>query len=226
MCRIGCDMAKPVAQWRSPAPADAPSHGGCDFLEDPTLDARTAEPVWLPDPDPLVAVAPAIVDGAVPFSLWALPGRKNLVHDGRRLLMRSMIGRRVIRLAISLALGDGMPFAYSVPAGERGKRGLRAAEALDAMLAGDGPKSRRPGVTRSDLVHMRALQALDAESDGASERAIAELVFGPFDEPESWNDSAVRASVRYLLDHGRGLRDGGYRDLLYPKPTKHEAASA
>ena len=73
---------------------------------------------------------------------------------------------------------------------------------------------------------MRALQALDAESDGASERAIAELVFGPFDEPESWNDSAVRASVRYLLDQGRGLRDGGYRDLLYPKPSKHEAASA
>ena len=219
-------MAKPVAQWHSPAPADAPSLGGCDFLEDPTLDARTAEPVWLPDPDPLVAAAPAIVDGAVPFSLWALPGRKNLVHDGRRLLMRSMIGRRVIRLAISLALGDGMPFAYSVPAGERGKRGLRAAEALDATLAGDGPKSRRPGVTRSDLVHMRALQALDAESDGASERAIAELVFGPFDEPESWNDSAVRASVRYLLDHGRGLRDGGYRDLLDPKPTKHKAASA
>ena len=93
--------------------------------------------------------------------------------------MRSMIGRRVIRLAISLALGDGMPFAYSVPAGERGQRGLRAAETLDALLAGGGPKSRRPGVTRSDLVHMRALQALDAESDGASERAIAELRLRP-----------------------------------------------
>jgi len=180
----------------------------------------------LPDPDPLVTVAPAIVDGAAPFSFWALPGRKSLVHDGRRLLMRSTIGRRVLRVAVSLALGDGMPFAYAVPAGERGQRGLKAAAALDAMLAGAGPKPRRLAVTRSDLVHMRALQALDAEGDDASERAIAELVFGALDEPESWNDSAVRANVRYLLDHGRGLRDGGYRDLLYPKPPKHEPASA
>ncbi len=219
-------MAKPVAQWRSPARADAPSPGGCDFLENPALDARAAEPVWLPDPEPLVAVSPAIVDGAVPFSLWALPGRKNLVHDGRRLLMRSTIGRRVIRIAISISLSDGMPFAFAVPAGERGQRSMKAVANLDAALAGNTLKRRTPAVTRSDLVHMRALQALDAESDGASERAIAELVFGPFDEPESWNDSAVRASVRYLLDHGRGLRDGGYRDLLYPKPTKHEAASA
>ena len=226
MCRIGGDTAKLVARQRSSAPAGAPSPGGCDFLENPTLDARTAEPVWLPDPDPLVAVAPAVSDGAAPFSLWALPGRKNLVHDGRRLLMRSTVGRRVLRVAISLALGDGMPFAYAVPAGEHGQRGLKAAAELDAVLAGATPKPRRASVTRSDLVHLRTLQALDAESDGASERAIAELVFGPYDEPESWNDSAVRASVRYLLDHGRGLRDGGYRDLLYPKPSKHEAASA
>jgi len=219
-------MARRDGPRPSPAPSVTPSPGGCDFLEDPALDGRTAEPVWLPDPDPLVAVAPAIVDGAAPFSFWALPGRKSLVHDGRRLLMRSTIGRRVLRVAVSLALGDGMPFAYAVPAGERGQRGLKAAAALDAMLAGAGPKPRRPALTRSDIVHMRALQALDAEVDGASERAIAELVFGPFDEPESWNDSAVRANVRYLLDHGRGLRDGGYRDLLHPKPPKHESASA
>ena len=78
-------------------------------------------------------------------------------------------------------------------------------------------------MTRTDLVHMRALQALDAERAGASERAIAELVFAPFNEPESWNDSATRAQVRYLLDHGRSYRDGGYRDLLYPKPQKRSS---
>ena len=198
---------------------------GCDFLEDPREDARTAEPVWLPDPDPLVTLGPAITDGAEPFSLWALPGRKNLVHDGRRLLMRSTVGWRALRIAVSLSLGDGMPFVYAVPAGVRGQRGLKAAADLDAALTGSEPKLRRAAVTRTDLVHMRALQALDAEAEGASERAIADLVFGPFDEPESWNDSAVRANVRYLLDQGRRLRDGGYRDLLYPKPPKREAAS-
>lgn len=208
----------------SSAPAGAPSLGGYDFPEDPTLDARSAEPVWLPDPDPLIALAPAFVDEAAPFSIWSVPGRKSLVHDGRRLLLRTTFGRRAARLAISLSLGDGMPFAYATPSGPRGRRGLQAAADLDAALAGAAPKPRTPPITRSDLVHMRALQALDAECEGASEHAIATLVFGAFDEPESWNDSAVRANVRYLLDHGRRLRDGGYRDLLYPKPHKHGAA--
>jgi hypothetical protein len=206
------------------APGRAPSLGGCDFLEDPALDARFAEPVWLPDPDPTVALAPAIVDGAEPFSLWSLPGSKSLVHDGRRLLLRGRLGRRVVRLAVSLSLGDGMPFAYAAPAGNRGRRGMRAAAELDAALAGAAPGSSGSALTRSDLVEMRALQALDAERDGASEYDIAELVFGAVDQRASWNDSATRANVRYLLSHGRGRRDGGYRDLLYPKPPKTKSA--
>ena len=206
-------------------PSASPSLGGCDFLEDPTRDARSAEPAWLPDPDPLVALAPADVDEATTFSLWSLPGRKSLVHDGRRLLLRTTLGRRVVRLAVSLSLGDGMPFAYAAPAGRRLRRSLEAAAELDAALAGAPLKSRSPPLTRSDLVHMRALQALDAEGDGASEHDIAVLVFGAFDEPVSWNDSAVRANVRYLLDHGRRFRDGGYRDLLYPKPPTRKAGS-
>jgi len=208
---------------RWPVPGAVPSLGGCDVLEDPTLDARSAEPVWHPDPDPLVAFAPAIVDEAEPFSLWSLPGRKSLVHDGRRLLMRSLFGRRVVRGAVSLSLSDGMPFAYAAPSGSRGQRTLQAAAELDAALAGTPLATRKPPVTRSDVVHMRALQALDAERDGGSEHDIADLVFGAFAAPESWNDSAVRANVRYLLDHGRRFRDGGYRDLLYPKPPKLKA---
>ena len=224
MRRIGAGTAGSARRRPWTAPLDPPSPGGCDFLEDPTLDARSAEPVWLPDTDLLVAATPAIVDGAEPFSLWTLPGRKSLIHDGRRILVRSTLGRRVLRLAVSLSLGDGMPFAYAVPAGARSQAGLKAAADLAAALAGTPVKARRPAVTRTDLVHMRALQALDAERAGASERAIAELVFAPFDEPESWNDSATRAQARYLLDHGRTYRDGGYRDLLYPKPPKRRSA--
>ena len=220
----GIVTAGRVRPRRWPGPADAPSPGGCDVLEDPTLDARSAEPLWHPDPDPLVAFAPAIVEEAEPFSLWTLPGRKTLVHDGRRLLMRGMVGRQVVRVAVSLSLREGMPFAYATPAGPRGQRSLRAAADLDAALAGMSPRTRKPQVTRSDIVHMRALQALDVERDGGSEHDIAKLVFGAFDEPESWNDSAVRANIRYLLDHGRGFRDGGYRGLLYPKPPKRRDA--
>lgn len=200
----------------------APSLGGCDFLEDPALDARAAEPAWLPDPEPLLALAPADIDEAETFSLWSLPGRKSLVHDGRRLLLRTTLGRRVVRLAVSLSLGEGMPFAYAAPAGRRARRSLEAAAELAAALASRELSARTP-LTRSDLVHMRALQALDAERDGASEHDIAVVVFGEFKEPNSWNDSAIRANVRYLLDHGRRLRNGGYRDLLYPKPQSRKA---
>lgn len=118
-----------------------------------------------------------------------------------------------------------MPFAYAAPAGHRARRTLQAAAELDAALAGAPLTARSSPITRSDLVHMRALQVLDAEHEGASEIAIATLVFGAFDEPESWNDSAIRANVRYLLDHGRRFRDGGYRDLLHPKPQSRKAGS-
>lgn len=217
-------MDAPATPTRSLAPSATPSLGGCDFLEDPALDARIAEPVWHPEPDPLVALAPAVNEDAEPFSLWAIPGPKTLVHDGRRLLMRTTLGRRVVRLAVALTLDHGSPFAYAVPAGPRSRRAMQAAAELDAALGAAPLDSRASAVPRTAIVHMRSLQALDAERDGASEREIAALVFGTIDEGEVWNDSALRANVRYLLDHGRALRDGGYCDLIHPKPPRRKAA--
>lgn len=189
-----------------------PSPGGCDFLEDSRLDAREANAVWLPDPDALVALGPAVRDDDDPFSLWGIPGRKSLFHDGTRLLLNSRLGRRVVRLAISLALREGASYANTVPSRRPGPRAA-AAELADA-LAGVPERRRGAAVSRTMLVHMRALQALDADKAGASEREIAALVLGSVDAGGAWNDSAARAQVRYLLEHGRALRDGGYRQLL------------
>ena len=61
---------------------------------------------------------------------------------------------------------------------------------------------------------MRALQALDAAEAGASERDLARLIFGEAEPDATWNASPTRAKVRYLLRHGRAMRDGGYRQLL------------
>lgn len=153
---------------------------------------------------------------APPFDLWALPGRKSLRHDGRRLLLRTAVGRRVVRLALSLALRDGAPYAFAVPTGPA--RRERAAWAMDLADALDGSATAHRGrgavVTRSALVHMRALQALDAEAAGASERDLARLIFGEAEADATWNASPTRAKVRYLIRHGRALRDGGYRQLL------------
>lgn len=186
---------------------------GLRFLEDPEFDAREAEPGWLPDPDVLVAFGPAVRDDDDPFSLWALPGRKSVVHDGKRLLLKTRVGRRVVRLAVSLSLADGVPYAFAVPAGPAARARAAAAEVADA-LAGVAPPSRAAPVTRTMLVHMRAVQALDAAKAGLSERAIAGAVLDHAEADGEWNDSAARAQVRYLLRHGRAMRDGGYRQLL------------
>lgn len=192
-----------------------PSPGGCDFAEDPNLDARDADPAWLPDPDALIGVGPAVRDDDDAFSLWAIPGRKSIVHDGKRLLLKSRLGRRVVRLAVSLTLGEGQPYAYALPPGSRARE--RAAGAIDLAEAIAGAAERRApsAVTRPMLVHMRTLQALDLKRAGASDRRIAELVLGASETDLSWNDSAARAQVRYLLRAGRRLRDGGYRGLLH-----------
>lgn len=186
---------------------------GLRFLEDPKLDARDADVDWLPDPDALVGFGPAVRDDDDPFSLWAIPGAKSIVHDGKRLLVKTRAGRRFVRLAVSLALAEGMPFAFAVPGGRN--RGARAAalEVADA-LAGVAPTARGSPVPRTILVHMRALQALDAAKAGLSERDIAAVVLDRGERDGEWNDSAARAQVRYLLRHGRALRDGGYRLLL------------
>lgn len=193
-----------------------PSLGGCEGLENPDLDARDADPVWLPDPACLVGLGPAVTGEAAPFDLWALPGRKSLLHDGRRLLLRTAVGRRAARLALSLALRDGAPYAFAIPAGPaRRERAVWAADlanSLDGAVA--PPRGRGAAVTRSALVHMRALQALDAEEAGASERELARLIFGAAEADATWNASPTRAKVRYLIRHGRALRDGGYRQLL------------
>ncbi|MHB0671033.1 DNA -binding domain-containing protein [Roseomonas mucosa] len=153
---------------------------------------------------------------AAPFDLWALPGRKSLLHDGRRLLLRTAAGRRVARLALSLALRHGAPYAFAVPAGPaRRERAAWAADLADTLDGTtDAPRGRGAAVTRSAIVHMRALQALDAEGAGASERDLARLIFGSAEADATWNASPTRAKVRYLVRHGRAMRDGGYRQLL------------
>lgn len=157
-----------------------------------------------------------MLDEAPPFDFWSVPGRKSLVHDGRRLILRTRIGRGIARLAISLSLAQGAAYAFAVPAGRtmRARAGL-AADLADA-LAGEPPQPRGRGaaVSRTSMVHMRALQALDAADAGASERDLARLMFGSAESGATWNASAMRANVRYLLRHGRALRDGGYRALL------------
>jgi hypothetical protein len=193
---------------------------GLRLLEDPTLDAREAHPDWFPDPFSAVQVYPDAdpTADALPFRLWHFPGRKHLTHDGKRLVLTTQFVGRMLRMAISPALEDGMAYAYAVRAGGQLPERWRAIEAELAML--DGANARRAAIVtarpgRKAMLHMRTLQALDGTLAGASQRGVAEALFGLAAVAECWyHDGDLRAQVRRLIRRGHTLTEGGYRRLL------------
>ena len=193
---------------------------GLRLLEDPMRDARDAHPDWFPDPSSVVQVCPDAdpTDDALPFHLWHFPGRKHLTHDGKRLVLTTRLVGRMLRMAISPALADGMAYAYAVRAGCQLRERWRAVETELAMLDTDcahhsATTSDRPG--RTSMLHMHTLQALDGTLAGASQRGVAEVLFGINTVAERWyDDSDLRAQVRRLIRRGQTLMDGGYQRLL------------
>lgn len=192
------------------------------LLEDPTRDARDAHPDWFPDPSSVVQVYPDAdpTTDALLFQLWRIPGRKHLTHDGKRLVLTTQLVDRMLRMAISPALKDGMAYAYAVRAGCQLRERWRVIEAelaaLDpATMERTALATGRPG--RTSILHMRTLQALDGTLAGASQRGVAEVLYGITAVAERWyDDSDLRAQVRRLTRRGQTLMDGGYRRLLQP----------
>ncbi len=207
-------------QRRRHRPLHEAQHWGLRLLEDPARDARDAHPDWFPDPSSVVQVYPDAdpADDALLFQLWHIPGRKQLIHDGKRLVLTIHLVDRMLRMAISPALEDGMAYAYAVRAGRQLRERWRAVEADLAML--DAAKAHRTAIAaarpnRTAMLHMRTLQALDGTLAGASQRGVAEVMFGITVVGERWyDDGDLRAQVRRLIRRGQTLMGGEYRRLL------------
>lgn len=213
--------------------ADEAAHAvpwGLRLLEDPARDARDAQPAWLSDPDGLPQLHPdaaAAADAPV-FALWRMPGRKQLAHDGQRLLLTAYRPEGTLRAAFSPTLEHGMPYAHGLASGARLRERWRAAAAtMERLDAFYGRNAARPGVhanahaqahgrpDRIALLHMRSLQTLDGLAAGATQREIAQAMFGTAVVAERWHDlGELRAQVRRLARRGWALVDGGYRRLL------------
>jgi hypothetical protein len=196
--------------------AHAAAHWGLHLLEDPALDARDAQPVWCPDHAGVIQLHPDLdpPPGVEGFGLWRLPGRKRLVHDGRRLLVATRWAGSCLRLAIAPGLGEGM--AYVCAARASACRNLaNEAEKLVTGAVTNAMACARPSAT--ELLELHTLQALDGVLAGASLRAVAAVLFGTATVAREWHaDSALRARVRRLVRRGRGLMRGGYRKLASP----------
>lgn len=118
-------------------------------------------------------------------------------------------------LSLSGALADGAAYAGTVPLTPRLRGQLDTFNAQAQALEGHAPQvdlARR--VTRAALLHLRALQALDAAQAGASHRDIAQALFGLEAVVLRWHeDGELRAQVRYLLRRAQALMNGGYLAL-------------
>ncbi|AOV02307.1 MULTISPECIES: DUF2285 domain-containing protein [Pseudomonadota] len=185
---------------------DAAQRWGLRLLEDPALDARDAHPAWLPGHADVVQLYPDAdpPPDAAAFAFWSLPGHKQLLHDGKGLVLIARSPGRCLRYALAPGLEDGMAVAYA-------QRGGAAAPAL-----GHAPSAvqTRPRPTPAALLELHTLQALDATLTGASLRDVAEGLFGADAVAADWHaDGDLRARVRRLVRRGDALMRGGYRQL-------------
>lgn len=204
---------------RHHSPESMAGRWGLRLLEDPALDARDAHPVWLPGQGAVVQLHPDAdpPPGAAVFALWRIPGRKQLIHDGKRLVLIVRSPGRCWRFVLARGVQDGVAVVHAVRAGS-----TVSAHPLATDMAGVAPVAvTRPRPTPTALLELHTLQALDATLAGASLREAAEGLFGT-DAAADWHaDGGLRSRVRRLVRRGRALMRGGYRRLAQlPLPEK------
>lgn len=203
--------------------ARPPIDGGCIFAEQPTIAAPDATIIWGAAFDPTtlqVAAVPAVeCDNADALDPGELSGWMTIVaeRDGREHVVLSD-GWRRIRLDVdagSLAAGAPVVLRYDIV-------GLVSAQAKVLPLQRFLYLCRHHrfartlfepdlGIPRSILL----LRVYDAERAGASQREIAQVLFGS-DTNRDWRGAgnSWRSRVKRLAREARAMAAGGYRTLM------------
>ena len=167
-------------------------------------------------------IGDAKANTAARFSIWRLPGRKQICHDGAQLHLACASAAGTRRLTWPSDLADGDPFAFVIPSGLDLRMQWSLVSGYTETLKAAFPVRQVAQVfrpSRSSLLHLRMLQALDGSLAGASHRDIATTLFGKRAVTRRWYaDSELRAQVRHLIRKGRALMSGDYRRLLQSSP--------
>ncbi|MBY5286868.1 DUF2285 domain-containing protein [Pseudomonas aeruginosa] len=189
---------------------EAAHRWGLRLLEDPMLDARDAHPAWLPGHAAVVQLYPDAdpPQDATVFAFWRIPGHKQLLHDGKGLMLIARSPGHWQRFVLAPGLKDGMAVAHAY----RG-RGVTHAPDTPAPMA-------RPRPPPAALLELHTLQALDATLAGASLREVGEGLFGTDAVVDWYSDGGLRSKVRRLVRRGDVLMRGGYRRLAQLSPLE------
>lgn len=159
--------------------------------------------------------APASAHSEGHFDLWRIRGRKRLHGAGDALLTVSA-GPRHVRLLLDAGLGDGSAYVCTVPLTPHLRGQFTEFQALAGLLDGASLPTSPPArsATRAGLLHLRALQALDATQAGASHRDLAAALFGLDAVRADWHaDGVLRAQVRHLVSRAEGFMRRDYLGL-------------
>lgn len=153
-------------------------------------------------------------EGVQIFSVWRIAGRKQLTLRDQALVLEATHLAHRLRAWLEPAVHDEALIALSVPLDDQLRAHIAGYQTQAAMLYGQRLPARSREASRANLLHLRALQALDARLDGASHREIAEVLFGAAAVRTRWSaDGELRAQVRYLLSRANGLVHRGYLAL-------------
>lgn len=174
-------------------------------------------PLWATGTEGLLHVRVTFAHDALTsrrFSAWHIPGRKRIAHAGAELVITAVHGPHSLRASLSPELEDGAAYGLVVPLDAPLRARLPGYEMQARVLRGEVPPQLPRQATRNTLLHLRALQALDATQAGAGHRDIAGALFGAEAVQHRWSaDSELRAQVRHLLTRAEGLMRGGYLAL-------------
>lgn len=193
--------------------------GGSCFAEHPAIPAWRARIFFDAATDPSVLPCDVVGEDPDGFDLAkvgcfsaVLRGKDPLEHvvltDGLHRLRLDVRGGTLTRLPVRLRFCfDGL---RSIDAPLLTLRRLVAVDRRSTLPLGLFGRDRRSGRW------IAALRADDARRSGASQRDVAQLLFGAHRVREDWPGPSdyLRSQVRRLLRFGERMREGGWRTFL------------
>ncbi len=205
---------------RNPAEAETAARDwGLLRLIDPTVDARTANPIWQPDPPSTLRVvrASAAKEGLKLYDLQ-IERTPYMVRDDQGTYGTASVKSNSWRVHVADGLAEDDRIAIAIPMDEFARRRVAAADRFIVDLKAKSAKTLKlvSALNRADRFHCSVLQAIDGAAAGATHRQIAVAIYGQRRVSSSWTpDGDLRARIRYFLKRGATLVDGGYRALIY-----------
>ena len=193
---------------------------GLMVMENPEIPARDAMVFWRSEfVTGLLRAGQQVraADTTLPFSLWSEPGRKAIAigPDGAQVIIQAAGGSHRLLFEAPDDLSEPMDLELRLDAPDGNRDQFEAARRF--LFERQGDRARTLPVHPRAPLMMQMLQVADGRALGASQREIAEVLFGTDEVAAEWAVSdRLKSRIRYLERRGTVFIQGGYRVFLRP----------